>query len=307
MALVDTLSPDEVQALCGAMESLSAVDEADIEAVLADFIARARATNPLASAGDQAVRAVIERSLGPARANAILRAEGSATHHRVYRDIRWLSADDVADLVSHEHPQVAAVAIGLVDPAVAANALARLDEGDRADLLLRVAAMQPLGDAALDELQLAVAARLSAPLAAPVALGGTGSVAAVLNRFDRLGADRTLKLLAKHNRALASAIDEQRVTFDDVIALTDKELGAVVRASDAATLALAIKGLDEATGERLLGVMSKRAAQTLRDEMQDMTRAPRAEIEAAQAAMAATARRLAEDKAIRIGGMPDDD
>lgn len=300
--LVGELAPDEVAAVCAAMELLGQVAELEIETVLGDFIARARQQNAVASAGSRPVRAAIERSLGAGRAHALLQAQGEAEEHPVFAQLAWLPVAEICDLVAGEHPQVAAIILGRIDPAIAARALAALPDDEHADLLHRIATLAPVGRAALDALAVAVAARGCTPDETRVDIGGAARVAAILNRTGRPAADKTLKALARIDKVLAARIDDQRLTFADVVGFPDKDLGSVVRSCEAAVLARALKGVEPKTCDRFLTAMSARAAQTLRDEIEELTGLTRAEVDGAQAAVVAVARRLGEEGAVTMGG-----
>ena len=298
-ALIGQLGPDEITALCAEMTSLATVGESEIEAVLTDFIAHARARNAVASAGSKPLRAAIERSLGPGRAKAMLGA--TPDEHPVFAQLAWLTDEGVAEIIAVEHPQVAAIVLGRVPPQRAALALATLPEDDQVDLLHRLATLGPVGTDALDALARVVAARIDVPGVTRVDVGGSARVAAILNRAARPVADKTIRALSKIDKSLARSIDNERVTFADVIGLADRDLGTVVRSIDAAVLARALKGLDEPVRDRFLAAMSARAAQSLRDEIEELVSLSRAEVEAAQAAVVSIARSLGDDGAVRLG------
>ena len=298
-ALIGELDAGEVTQLCSAMERLPKVGEAEIEAALADFITRARAGNPVASAGAKPLRTALERSLGSGRAQTLL---GTGSEHRVFAQLGWLSARDVAELVTHEHPQLAAIVLGHVDPGVAAQALAELPDATASDLLHRLATLGAVGSDALDDLADILASMSVAPPRVEVETPGVSRVAGILNRSERARADRAFKALSKLDRTLAQAIDAERVVFADVVALADKDLGSVVRSADPAILARALKGVDAPTRDRFLVAMSARAGQSLRDEIDQLAGLSRADVEAAQATLVGIARRLGDDGAIRVGG-----
>lgn len=299
-AMVGELGPDDVGRLCGAMERLTQVDEAQIEAVLGDFIARARTLNAVATAGETPVRAAIERSLGPGRARAMMKG-GADAEHPVFAQLGWLAPDDVAALVAEEHPQVAATILSRVDSGLAARALADLPDIEQADLLHRVATLAPVSNAALDDLACAIEARLAMTAETKVSVGGASAVAAILNRADRSSADRTLKSLARLDKGLATRIDNERVVFADVLGLSAKDLGTVVRAADATDLAFVLKASDAKTRDRFLAGMSQRAAQSLRDELEELSNVARSDVEAAQATLVSIARRLAQEGTLQLG------
>src|SRR3546814_20534643 len=70
--------------------------------------------------------------------------------------------------------------------------------------------------------------------------------------------------------------------FENLRDLDKKSLSSVLRSVDAAQLAIALKGADEEMVDMCLATMSQRAAETIRDEMAEMTMVKRADVDDAQ-------------------------
>src|SRR3546814_4125946 len=81
-----------------------------------------------------------------------------------------------------------------------------------------------------------------------------------------------------------------------------RSLGTVLRSVDAAQLALALKGADEAMTDLCLSTMSQRAGETIRDEMDEMTMVKRSDVEDAQKAIMQVVRQMAANGDIVIAG-----
>ena len=94
--------------------------------------------------------------------------------------------------------------------------------------------------------------------------------------------------------------------FDNLSEVDDKNLGTLFRSVDNEALVIALKGASEPLRERILGCMSARAAQSIRDEMNERGPMRLAEVQEAQKAILATARKLAEAGTISLGGKGDD-
>src|SRR3546814_20523225 len=90
------------------------------------------------------------------------------------------------------------------------------------------------------------------------------------------------------------------VIFDERRDLDRRSRGTVLRSVDAAQLALALKGADEAMTDLCLSTMSPRAGETIRDEMDEMTMVKRTDAEAAQTATIQVVRQIAADGDIMI-------
>ena len=70
---------------------------------------------------------------------------------------------------------------------------------------------------------------------------------------------------------------------------------------DLVLLVPALKGADAALRDKFLACLSQRAAQTIEDEMADRGPMPLAEVQEAQRAVVAVARRLADEGTLSIG------
>jgi flagellar motor switch protein FliG len=136
--------------------------------------------------------------------------------------------------------------------------------------------------------------------------GGQSDAARIVNNLTRPASEKLLRSLRKKDRALADAIEEEMFVFDNLDALDDKTLGAVMRNVEASDMALAIKGANATMAARLLSTLSSRAAQTVSDEIADMGPVKRADVEIAQKAVVAIARRMAASGEIVLGGKSDD-
>src|SRR3546814_16251261 len=94
--------------------------------------------------------------------------------------------------------------------------------------------------------------------------------------------------------------------FENLRDLDKKSLSSVLRSVDAAQLAIALKGADEDMVDMCLATMSQRAAETIRDEMGEMTMVKRAEADAAKTSVMQNVRQMAAAAEIRIAGGSDE-
>ncbi|HAU03949.1 MAG TPA: flagellar motor switch protein FliG, partial [Pseudoalteromonas shioyasakiensis] len=90
--------------------------------------------------------------------------------------------------------------------------------------------------------------------------------------------------------------------FENLMDVEDRGIQAILREVQQDVLMKAIKGTDEALKEKILGNMSKRAAELLADDLEAMGPVRISEVEAAQKEILSTARRLADSGEIMLGG-----
>ena len=123
----------------------------------------------------------------------------------------------------------------------------------------------------------------------------------------RPGSDKTIiRTLGKVDKQLAQKIEDEMFIFDDLDELDEKNLGILLRNIENDVLVVALKGADEALREKMLGCMSARAADSIRDEMAERGPMRLAEVHEAQKEVLATGRRLADAGTLMLAGRGDD-
>ena len=146
--------------------------------------------------------------------------------------------------------------------------------------------------------------RMSSPPAAT--RGGASEAAKIMNNM-RPGSDqRIIRTLAKADKQLAQKIEDEMFIFDDLGALDEKNLGILLRNIENDVLIVALKGCDEKLREKMLGCMSARAADSIRDEMAERGPLRLAEVHDAQKEVLGIARRLADAGTLMLAGRGDD-
>ena len=306
-AILQKLDPEEVRQLGAAMFAVADVGEAEVESVLDDFVDRARERTAIGFDPAPKIAAVMNRALGPEKAMSVLARITPPEDACAIDLLDWLEAPDLAAMIEKEHPQVAALLLANLDPAVAAKVLELLPDSLQPDLLHRVARLGPITPEAIETLKTVVARRTgSAAQSAGVSLGGTKEAAKIMSSARKATEQRVMPKLAKIDRETAKAIEEAMFVFDNLLDMDDKNLGTLIRNVDGDLLSRALKGVDEAARERFLACMSARAADGIRDEMEARGPMRLSEVLEAQKAIIQIARTLAKDGTIMMGGSEDD-
>lgn len=306
-AILQKLEPDEVRMLGKAMFAVADVAEPQVAHVLDDFVSKAKDRTAIGFDPRPQIETMMTRALGPDKADSVLARITPREEVCTLDLLDWLDASEIAALVEDEHPQIAAVLIANLDPAVAAEVLQLMPDAVQPDVLHRIAKLGPIQPDAIDMLRSVLSSRMgtaTAPAAVP--LGGTREAAAIMNNTRRATEQRVMPRLAKMDKETARAIEEEMFVFDHLLALDDKNMGTLLRSVEADILTLALKGVDETARNRFLGCMSQRAADGIRDEMEARGPMRLSEVLEAQRAILNIARQLAKDGTIMMGGKDDD-
>ena len=306
-AILQKLDPEEVRQLGKAMFAVADVSEQAVEDVIDDFTDRARRRASIQFDPRPRIESVMNRALGPAKADSVLARITPPEAACELELLQWLDAGEIAAMVEKEHPQIAAVLIANLDPAVGGQVLELLPDAAQPEILHRIARLGPITPEAVETLKTMLANRTGSSTQAGVTLGGTREAAKILGGARKATEQRVMPKLFKIDRDLARQIEEAMFVFENLLEMDDKNLGALIRNVDGEVLVKALKGVDEAGRNRILGCMSARAADGNRDEMEARGPTKLAEVMEAQKAMITIARNLAKDGAIQMGGGGDDD
>jgi flagellar motor switch protein FliG len=305
--ILKQLGPEEVRQLAKAMFDTANASEQQIGQALDRFVTRSRDVSALAIGADTRIRTVINEAVGNVRADNILAAVAPQRSAASLEMLRWMDVDAISGLLASEHPQVGALILSVLVPDVAARAIETLDEVLQADLVLRAAMLTSVPAAAIEDLEAVLAsANVDGQRVAKQAIGGPSDVAKIMKKMPKQLSERTLRSLKKHDRVLAQTIEEEMFIFENLRDLDKKSLSAVLRSVDAAQLAIALKGADEEMVDMCLATMSQRAAETIRDEMAEMTMVKRADVDDAQKSVMQIVRQMAASGEIMIAGGGDD-
>ena len=300
--LLSHLDPAEVQQLGSAVFGLQDVSEHHVEDVFDTFISRARKATTIGFGAAGRIRAVMENALGAERAENMMSRITPATRSPALDALRWMAPKTIADLIEHEHPQVAALVLSHLDAPNAADVLQVLPPALQVDVVHRIATLQPVTAEALDDLERLLVCEVTRSSAPSTKRGGAGEAAKIMNNLVPGADQRIIRAIAKNDKLVAQTIQDEMFVFDDLGGCDDKNLGLLMRSIDGAVLVVALKGAEEKLKARIFGCMSNRAASTIQDEMAERGPLRLAEVLEAQKEVLAVARRMADEGTLMLAG-----
>ena len=307
-SLLARLEPAELRVLGERMVELGEIGTEAIAMAVAGFVTRCETQGLAAHDRLGQVRSMMTRAVGATKAAGVIERIAPQASAAPALDLaRWLTPAVLLSLIGDEHPQVIALLLVQIEPETAAEVLHGLAAEVQPQVVHRIAALGPVGPEALALLDALLAERIAATAGSEVfAMGGAREAADIVNAAHRSVAQRVIPALAKFDKALARQIESEMFTFEQLYALDDKAMGALLREVESETLIMALKGIAPELRDPFLGAMSSRAADGVRDEIEARGRMRRSEALEAQKAMIASARRLAASGDISFGAGDDD-
>lgn len=297
------LNPKEVQSLGAAMANLENVNKGTMSNVMDAFISEVSNQTSVGIGQEDYIREMMVNALGQDKANNMIDRILLGSGNKGLESLKWMDARSVAEVIRLEHPQIISIVLSYLEPDQSAEVLKMLPERARPDILMRVAALEGIPPAALQELDKIMEKQFSGSQnVSQNSMGGFKTAANILNFMESSIESAIMDSIAEHDQDMQEGISELMFVFDNLNEVDDRGIQALLREVSTDSLTLALKGADEGLKEKILKNMSKRAAEMLREDMEARGPVRLSEVELAQKDIISTARRLADEGDIVLGG-----
>jgi flagellar motor switch protein FliG len=297
------MGPKEVQKVGTSMATLKGVRQEQVEGVVLEFLEGVSGQTGMGLGSDEYIRNMLSQALGDDKAGALIDRillGGSTTG---LDSLKWMEARQVADLIRHEHPQIQAIVVSYLDADQSAEILANFDEKARLDIIMRVASLEAVQPAALQELNDILERQFTGKAGTQnQAMGGVKVAAGIVNLVDSNIANDLLEQIKETDEDMGVKIQDLMFVFDNLVEVDDRGIQSLMREVSTDLLIVALKGADTAVQEKIFKNMSKRAAELLRDDLEAKGPIKVSEVENAQKEILLIARRLADAGEIMLGG-----
>lgn len=297
------MGPKEVQRIGSAMSTLSNVQQAEVEAVLANFLDEVRTLTGLGMGADNYIRNMLVTALGEDKANGLIDRILLGGNTTGLDTLKWMESRSVADIIRNEHPQIQAIVIAYLDPDQSADILSFFAEKVRLDIMMRVAALDTVQPGALQELNDILEKQFSGNASSQTkAMGGYKVAAEIMNNLDSSIEADLMDSIKESDEDMGNQIQDLMFVFDNLREVEDRGIQALLREVSSEVLIVALKGADEELQEKIFKNMSKRAAELLRDDLEAKGPVKVSEVEGSQKEILTIARRMADAGEIMLGG-----
>jgi flagellar motor switch protein FliG len=297
------MGPKEVQEIGLAMAGLSNITNSQMELVMQKFVGTIGEQTSLGMGSDQYIRNMLTSALGAEKAGGVINRILLGRNSKGLEQLKWMDARAIAELIRVEHPQIIAIVMSFLDPDQAAGVLAEFPEKMRADVIMRVASLDGIQPAALQELDEILEKQFSGGAnVQSSALGGVKKAADILNFVDGAIESKVIEQISESDDELSQQIQDNMFVFENLIDIDDRGMQTLLREVSSDQLLLAMRGAPEPLRDKIFKNMSSRAAEMLKDDLEAAAPVKLSDVEASQKEILTVARRLSEAGEINLGG-----
>ena len=292
----------EIELLCREMAQYGMVSDNTRIRVLEEFTPLVGESITATLGGLDYARRTLEIARGDYKAGTIIGRLGPAgSAVEVIKDISEMEGRQIYNLIKNEQPQTISFVLSYLEGAKAAEIFALLSPDLREEVVERLGTI----DSTSLDLVGKIVRNLGKHFDNKVRptyhrSGGVRVVADLLNGIDKEMSKSLLARLEERNAQLGAAIRKKMFSFEDLSRLAAADLQRVLREVDSANLAVSMKSASDPLKEKIYQSISKRAAESLRDEIGMLGPVRLKDVEVAQDAIIQVVRRLEEEGSISL-------
>lgn len=297
------LEPKQVQQVGMVMAGMEDFTQEKITAVHKQFIQEIQNFSTIGFQSEEFVRKALTAALGEDKAGNLIDQIVMGGGAKGLDSLKWMDSKQVANIIRNEHPQIQTIVLSYLDAEQSAEIMGQFPDKVRLDLMMRIANLEEVQPAALQELNEIMEKQFAGQAGAQAAkMGGLKAAADIMNYLDTNVEGMLMDAIRESDEEMSQQIQDLMFVFDNLVDVDDRGIQAILREVQQDALMKAIKGTDEALKEKILGNMSKRAAEMLADDLEAMGPVRISEVEAAQKEILAVAQRLSDAGEIMLGG-----
>ncbi len=295
------LDVNEVEMISTEISKVRNIPSNTVDVVMEEFYAMVTAREYVLEGGLEYAQAVLEKSFGFNKAVEIIEKVKNLTTLRGFDVLRKADSVQLIGFLNKEHPQTIALILSHLPPDQTAEVFKEMQEPLRTDVVYRIATLGKISPQTLKHVEKVVDDMAGLSMGQSLSkIGGTKSLAAVLNRTNVSLSKEILSNMSEKDADVAGEVKRLMFLFEDVVNIQDKDIQKILREVDRKDLALALKIVDEKLKEKILSNMSERAADLLKEELQYMGMVKLKEVEGAQARIIDVVKALEESGEISL-------
>lgn len=271
------------------------------EAVIREFKGLAKERGFIERGGMDLANDLLKQSLGQEGAGEILANVRNSMNSVPFGFLHKAGADNLVTFITDEHPQTIALIMSHLPAGLAAEVLSALPSNKQLEVIRRVANMEQTSPEVIRDVEAGLESRMTSTFNQQLEkAGGVPMVAQILNVTDRMTNKGILENLEQEDAELVDEIKRLMFVFDDLLKLDDKAIQALLKEVENNQWAVALKGASEEIKQKILGNLSQRAADLLKEEMQYLGPVKVSDVEAMQSQIVDVVRRLEDAGEIEV-------
>jgi flagellar motor switch protein FliG len=294
------LSPKQVEAVSIEIAKLGLISSEEQDAAIKDFADASPDSIGAGAGGLDLAKSLVEKALGK-NAGTTIENVRQQIEAMPFGFLQKVDSQNLLTFIMDEHPQTIALILSHLQASQAASIISGLPSDRQLAVVRRIATMGQTNPEVIQEVEKGLEHRMSSVMSQQFEnAGGVESVAEILNVTDRATERSLLENLAQEDPDLVEEIRRLMFVFEDIVKFSSKDVQTLLRNVESSQLAMALKGASEELKQKILGNMSIRASELLREEMEYLGPVRLSAVEQVQQQIVDVVRRLEDAGEITV-------
>lgn len=278
------LNEQDIEDLTYEVAKMGKTTNTQVEGALDEFYKLCLTHKMMTDGGLEYARDVLEKAFGETTARSLLEKVSKTLQSKPFNFFMKGDPKSLLSLLQYERPQVIALIMSYMDPEQAAQVLEQLPENKRIPTVEGMAKMDRVSPEAIAIVEEEMKRKFATIITSEdnMNLGGVDYVADIMNHIDRSNEKRIFDELDKTNPDLAQSIRDKMFVFENILDMDERSVQRFVRDLDTKDIVYALKTAPEEMKELFFANMSKRMADTVREDMNITTNIRLKDVEEAQ-------------------------
>ncbi|RME69291.1 MAG: flagellar motor switch protein FliG [Verrucomicrobia bacterium] len=291
----------EIETICQEMTHFQVIDKELQARVVREFSTVIGANIGSLTGGAAFARRTLALAKGDTKAASILEKIAPGSHSgEGLQEIDEMEPRQIYNLLRTEQPQTIAFILSYLEPPKAADIVALFEPNMRDEIIERLSRLDGTPIEMVSKVAKSIIKNVTRTKVTVHTSGGVRFAAEILNASDRETSKEILARLEQRDLELGNAIRKKMFGFADLVRLEQRDIQRIMREVDTNDLVIALKNATPLLRDAICGALSKRAAETLREELEMLGSVRPKEIEMAQDRIIKIVRRLEEQEEISL-------
>lgn len=283
--IIKHLTEQEIHRVSQAIAQMQHLSSNDAEGILEEFQQMLLAQQYIVKGGIDYAEGMLCNAFGREAAGRLVDRVKNLIANDIasFDTLQKADPQQLAKFIHNEHPQTIALILSHLIPPQAAALLSSLPPDLRTDVAMRMAHLDQISPEIVAKIAGVIDQKLkSLGQFVRESTGGVRAVADMINRLDTGVSKEILHSIEQGDQKLFDTIRQLMFVFEDLLSLDIRDLKEIVQKVDRKILTIALKGTSDQLKARILGVMSSRSAEMLKEDLEVLGAVKIREVEAAQ-------------------------
>ncbi len=299
--IIQSLDDASLARISRKMSELGRIDTEVLTSVLEEYLEIHDSADPLLYSTRKDVMSLLKHAVSQDKAQEIIEYLEKPRELTIWEKLSHMNANMIVSYIESEHPQTIALILGKIDSSVASQVIALLPEDMQISVVLRMSKIESVPSELVRDIEETLEREMAeATGSSGISFDGMVSLVKILKTLDKEISRPLLEKLEGKDEELFSQVDKLLLIFEDLLALSAKDIQTLLKHISSDDLVKALKGAPDQLADSFFSNMSQRAAEIMREDMEVMGPLKLSDVEDAQQNILKVVRKLDDDGAISL-------